>query len=120
MDRKTTTDENSRIVRILAALAVVLGASLIGSAPASADHGPNVSFAFSFGLPAPVIPVPVPVVQGRVYPAPPVVYHSAPPAYYAHPVHYHGPAHPHRHWRKHDRHHDRWGHDRWERRDARW
>ena len=115
MDRKTTTLEKPRIARILAALAVVLGAGLIGSAPARADHGPNVSFGFSFGFPAPVIRVPVPVVQERVYYAPPVVYRPAPPVYYAPRVHYVGPAYPHRHWRKHDRHHDRW-----DRRDARW
>ena len=74
--------------RVLAALAVVLGAGLIGSAPARADHGPDFGFSFSFGFPAPVIPVPVPVVQERVYYGPPVVYHAAPPVYYAPRVHY--------------------------------
>ena len=65
MDRKTTTQKKPRTVRVLAALAVVLGAGLFGSAPARADHGPDFGFSFSFGFPAPVIPVPV--VQERVY-----------------------------------------------------
>jgi len=118
MDRKTTTHKKPRMMRALAAFAVVLGAGLIGSAPARADHGPNVRFGFSFGFPAPVIPVLVPVVQERMYYAPPVIYRPA-PVYYAPPVHYYEPSH-HGHWRKHDRHHDRWGHERWDHRDARW
>ena len=118
MDRKTTTHKKLRMVRLVA-LAVALGGGLIGSAPARADHGPDVSFGFFFGLPAPVIPVPVPVVQERVYYGPPVVYSPAPPVYYAPRAHYYERAYPHRHWRKHDRHHDR-GHGRWRQRDARW
>ena len=124
MDRKTTTHKKPRMMRALAAFAVVLSAGLIGSAPARADHGPDVHFGFSFGFPAPVIPipVPVPVVRERVYYQPPVVYRPAPVVYYAPPVHYYEPAYPHRDWRKHDRarHRQPWGHDRWDHRDARW
>ena len=125
MSRKTTTHKKPRTVQALAALAVVLGASLIGAAPARADHGPDVGFSFSFGFPAPFVPVPVyrePVV---VYREPVVVYRE--PVYYPAPrVYYQQPSH--RHWRKHDRRHDRWDdhrdgrydRDRSDYRDTRW
>ena len=53
MSRKTTTHKKPRMVQALAVLAVVLGAGLIGAAPARADHGPDVGFSFSFGFPFP-------------------------------------------------------------------
>ena len=112
MSRKTTTHKKPRMVQALAVLAVVLGAGLIGAAPARADHdGPNVGFSFSFGFPAPFVPV---------Y-APPVVVYREPVVVYERPV-YHAPRVYHKHrrhgyWRKHDRYHDRW--DRRDRSDYR-
>ena len=88
MTRKNTTRPKSRTLsRALAALAVVIGAGLIGAAPARAD-GPH--FNFSFGIPFPPFPVPVPVYEPPRYyePAPEVYYEPAPRVYYEPPVVY--------------------------------
>jgi hypothetical protein len=124
MSRKTTTHKKPRMAQLLAVLAVVLGAGVIGAAPARADHGPDVSFSFSFGFPAPFVPVPVyqpaPVV---VYREPVVIYRE--PVYAAPRVYY---SEPYGQWKKHNRRHDRWDdhrdgrydRDRSDYRDARW
>src|SRR5262245_66344956 len=102
MSRKTTTYKKPRMVQALAALVAVLGVGLIGAAPARADHGPDISFGFSFGFPAPFVPAPVyappvvyappPVVvyEEPVYYAPPVVYREV-PVYYGPQVYYERP-----------------------------
>jgi hypothetical protein len=123
MDPKITTTKKRHLSRALAALAVVVGAGLFTATPAAADHGPDVSFSFSFGSSFPFYPVPVyrePVV---VYREPVVVYRE--PVYAAPRVYY---QQPYGQWKKHNRHHDRWDdrrdgrydRDRSDYRDTRW